>query len=318
MENKELETIPTKTRAKSTTSTIITTSSEYVQITKEIVKKSKPAEPVQTPKTCSDSSKYIDFITENIKRKSRFIIKDEDIIISNESGEIISNKDFTPNVDHEDISQLIAPFVHRYHRNFSSKYACLEGDTGNPILYVFVMPFVSADNHYIIKVGYTKNLTQRYGELKKDFGVDEIYLMYAKQISGEHIELNIHKNLKNNFSSNIYRMKKMKKSKKNEKEPLSEETYKYTWALFQNVLNIIYRTYIMNSKITLINKEIENKMADARIFELANEKLEIEFRTKKLEEESQIEKLKLQFEMKKLEFEFEIKKLEFEMNRLKL
>lgn len=282
---------------------------------KEIVKKTKLTEPVQIPKTCAESSKYIDFVTDNIGARSRahFTIKNEDIEIYDKSGEIISNIDsFIPNVDHEDISKLIAPFVQNYHINFSSKYACLEGDIGNPILYVFLMPFVSASNYYIIKVGYTKNLIQRYGELKKDFGVDEIYLIYAKQISGEHIELNIHKNLKNNFSSNIYRMKKMKKSKKNEKEPLSEETYQYTWALFQNVLNIIYRTYIMNNKITLLNKEIESKMVDVRIKELENEKikmeLEFEFKIKKLDEDSQIEKLKIQYEMRKLEYE--MRKLE--------
>ena len=50
----------------------------------------------------------------------------------------------------------------KYHYNFSVKYTCLENEIGNPILYVFLLPFVSVDNYYIIKVGYAKDVIKRY------------------------------------------------------------------------------------------------------------------------------------------------------------
>ena len=317
--------------------------------TKEIVKKKKISELIQTPKTCIESTKFIDFVTNKINNLYYFTIKDENITIYNKTNEIISNIDIiSSNIDHENVSKIIAPFIKKYHYNFSIKFACLENEIGNPILYVFLMPFVSSDNYYIIKVGYTKNIIQRYGELKKEFDVNKIYLIYAKRINGEHIELNIHKNLKNTFSTNIY---KMKKNKKIENSSISEETYKYTWILFKNILNITYRTYIMNNKITLLNKENENKMLDIKLKELENENKMLDIKLKELElenekklldiklkelenekikmgfenekklldiklKELENEKIKMGFENENKKMEFEIKKMEFEIKKM--
>jgi len=96
-------------------------------------------------------------------------------------------------------SKFIASVITKYQNNFSVKFACLQEEICNPIIYIFLLPFVTINNYYIIKVGYTKDIITRYINLKKEFGVNEIYLMYAYQINGEHIELNLHDELKNYF-----------------------------------------------------------------------------------------------------------------------
>ena len=258
--------------------------------TNKIVKNEKISVLLQSPKTCTLSKKFIKLIIVSLEINFyRFIFKDENIIIYDNDNKIINTEFIQPNIKHENIAKIIAPFIKKYHFDFSIKYACLENDIGNPVLYIFIMPFVLPDNYYIIKVGYTKNIIQRYHELKKEFNVDEIYLIYSKKITGEHIELNIHKNLKNNFVNNIFRMKK---NKNIENSSISEETYKFTWILFTNILNIIYRTNIMNNKITLLNKENEK-------IKLENEKIKLENESKLLD----IEKIKLENQSKLLDIE---------------
>ena len=116
-----------------------------------------------------------------------------------------------------------------------------------------MLPFVTENNLFIVKIGYTTDLIKRYNELKKEFGVDELKLIYSYIIDGEHAELNIHKNLEKTFNSSIYKMIK------NEKTTISEETYIFSWTLLKNIYNIIYRDYIMKDKFILICKEIELK-----------------------------------------------------------
>jgi hypothetical protein len=214
---------------------------------------------LQTPKTCVKSKSYIKHIKTHLNKKNLFDIsfKKSDIIINNKD-KIINDMTITnyiSNKKHIEISKVIVSFIIKYHNNFSVKYACLENEIGNPILYVFLLPFVSIDNYYIIKVGYTKNIIKRYEQLKKEFNVEDIYLIYVIQITGEHIELNVHKNIKKTFESSIYSMKK----KKSEKNIISEETYKFSWILFKNILNIIYRTYIEMNNIRLLELENEAK-----------------------------------------------------------
>jgi hypothetical protein len=70
-----------------------------------------------------------------------------------------------------------------------------------PVLYIFMLPFVTKNNKYIIKIGYKTYLIKRHNELK---------LIYCYVIDGEHTELNIHKNLEKTFFSSVYKMIKMK------------------------------------------------------------------------------------------------------------
>ena len=274
----------------------------------ELVKKKKISEPIQTPKTSILSKKIINLIINNLKNNLyHFVFKEENVVIYDENNNIINCDIIQPNVNHNLISKIIAVFINKYHFNFDIKYACLENEIGNPVLYVFLMPFVSIDNYYIIKVGYTKDINQRHQELKKEFGIDSIYLLYIKKITGEHIELNIHKNLKNNFTTNVFRMKK---NKNIENSSISEETYKFSWILFKNIFIIIYKTIIMNNKIKILNKEnekikLENegKLLDIKLKELENEKIKLENEKIKLENEGKLLDVKLK------EFENERTKL---------
>ena len=181
--------------------------------------KEKKKVVLQTPKTCVESENYIKHIKNYLGKKNLFSISfsKSDITIKNKKNEIIHNdviKEYISNKKHVEISKIISSFIIKYHYNFSVKYARLEHEIGNPILYVFLLPFVSIDNYYIIKVGYSKDIIKRYEQLKKEFNVKDIYLMYIIQISGEHIELNVHKDIKKTFESSIYSMKKKKKTDK--------------------------------------------------------------------------------------------------------
>ena len=142
-------------------------------------------------------------------------------------------------------------------------------------MYVFLLPFVSQENKYIIKIGYTTNIIKRHKELKTEFDVNE--------------------NLKNTFNINIFNMKKNKKIENNS---ISEETYIYSWTLFKNIHNIIYRDYIMNNSIILLTKE--------------NENLEL----KKINNELELKKIEL--ELKKSDNDIELKKMEFELKKIEL
>ena len=182
---------------------------------KETKKKKKVV--LQTPKTCVSSENYIKHIKSHLDKKKLFNISfnKSDIIIKDKKDKVINDdiiKEYISNKKHIEISKIIASFINKYYCNFNVKYSCLEHEIDNPILYVFLLPFVSIDNYYIIKVGYTKDVMERYKQLKKEFNVEEIYLMYIIQISGEHIELNVHKDIKKTFESSIYSMKKNKKN----------------------------------------------------------------------------------------------------------
>ena len=187
-------------------------------------------------------------------------------------------------------------------------------------MYVFLLPFVSQENKYIIKIGYTTNIIKRHKELKTEFDVNEIKLLYCYLIDGEHTELNVHKNLKNTFNINIFNMKKNKKIENNS---ISEETYIYSWTLFKNIHNIIYRDYIMNNSIILLTKENENLELKKINNELELKKIELELKKsdndielKKMElkkSDNDVELKKIELELKKMEFE--LKKMEFEFKK---
>lgn len=114
--------------------------------------------------------------------------------------------------------------------------------------------------------------------------------MYIIQISGEHIELNVHKDIKKTFESSIYSMKKNKKSEKN---IISEETYKFSWLLFKNILNIIYRTYIEMNNLRILELENESKRLGCEIKDKEIILKDKDNESKKLDNESDNIKLQL-------------------------
>ncbi len=150
------------------------------------------------------------------------------------------------------------------------------------------------------------DLIKRHNELKKEFNVQELKLIYCHEIDGEHTELNIHKNLEKTFCSSIY---KMIKNENIEKTIISEETYIFSWLLLKNTYNILYRDYIMKDKLILLEKETELKKADTELKKADTELKKIELAIK----ETELKKMELEFELKKMELEFELKKMEIEL-----
>ena len=266
------------------------------------------------PKTLEQSKKYINKIKSCKNKLYNIEFKNDEINMFHKQKKLNDN-----NLTDKE-SLLLSLFIKKYHNNFESKYIPLKNEIAKPILYVFLLPFVSQENKYIIKIGYTTNIIKRHKELKTEFDVNEIKLLYCYLIDGEHTELNVHKNLKNTFNINIFNMKKNKKIENNS---ISEETYIYSWTLFKNIHNIIYRDYIMNNSIILLTKENENLELKKINNELELKKIELELKKsdndielKKMElkkSDNDVELKKIELELKKMEFE--LKKMEFEFKK---
>ena len=271
-------------------------------LTSNFLEKKKPKRIVNTPKTIEQSERFLNLIlshTEEEFYQINFI--DDDMKLFYENQEL-TERDL---INKE--SLILASFINEYYTNFSSKYTRLINEIAKPILYVFLLPIVSDKDIYIIKVGYTIDLIKRYSELKKEFGIEELKLIYCHLIDGEHTELNIHKNLEKTFNSSVYRMIKKKKI---ENSSISEETYTFSWLLFRNIYNIIYRDYIMEEKIILITKETELKK-----IELELKKTELELKKLDLSKSNNDLEIK-KIELRKSENDLEFKKIELELKKL--
>lgn len=285
------------------------------QVTKSkgitIPKTKRKIYPIMTPKTIIDSKIFLNKVLEKIGIDIYNIsINDEEIIFLDDD-----NKKLSINPVLED-SKFIASLIKMYHNDFDIKYACIEKEIGNPILYIFLLPFVSEKGCYLIKLGYTKDIIQRYKDLKKEFGITEIYLMYACKIGGEHIEINIHNVLQNLFSTSVYRMKK--KSKKVDENTISEETYIFTFPLYKNIIQIIYRSYTMVDKAYLIKIENELVINKKELVIKENELKLKEFENESKLKELENEKLKLQNDLKIKELDSQLKFKELENENLRL
>lgn len=71
-------------------------------------------------------------------------------------------------------------------------------------IYIYLLPFLTSTDDYIIKIGYTGNLTER--NLYKEFGLesDEIYLLCGFKITNENIEKHIHTFLRKQYNDCRY------------------------------------------------------------------------------------------------------------------
>jgi hypothetical protein len=271
--------------------------------------KKKPKRIVKEPKTIEQSERFLNLIlshTEEEFYQINFI--DDEIKLFYENQEL-SDRDLANKE-----SLILASFINEYYTNFSTKYTRLINEIAKPILYVFLLPIVSDKDSYIIKVGYTIDLIKRYSELKKEFGIEELKLIYCHLIDGEHTELNIHKNLEKTFNSSVYRMIKKKKI---ENSSISEETYIFSWLLFRNIYNIIYRDYIMEEKIILITKETELKKIELELKKTDLELKKTELELKKLDLSKSNNDLEIKkIELRKSDNEIELKKIELELKKL--
>jgi hypothetical protein len=182
-----------------------------------------------------------------------------------------------------------------------------------------LLPILSKDGFFIIKVGYTKDLNARYKELLSEHQVSNMYLIYAQIIKCEPIENNLHKILQTSKNVTFYPIAKMK-TKKVESSVVCIETYIFNYSTLKTIIlevykmESVYESNILDKKITLTNiniklkdKEIELKDKDIELkdkeIELAQINSNKEIELAKINSNKEIEVLKLQFDILKLQFE---------------
>lgn len=136
---------------------------------------------INKPKSIKNSKKILSSVINYNKLKLYQIKFEEDDIILSADNKIIEDGELNKNT-----SLILSSFISKYHDNFNSKYVKLIDEIANPVIYIFLLPFVSEDNLFIIKLGYTTDLIKRYNQLKKEFNVDEIKLIYSYVVDGKH------------------------------------------------------------------------------------------------------------------------------------
>ncbi len=246
----------------------------------------------------SNDNKYIIILNGN-----NIIIKENDIILSHQELELLNY-----DRDHNIISDILSSLIYKFNNCYLGNIYKNETQIENTILYVFLLPIVSKKNEFIIKIGYSKDLIVREEQLKKEFNVDEIYLIYSKEIKNEAIELELHTRLKS--YNNVKSFNINKHSKKNEKEKICVETYIFSYTTLYTVIQEIYKmemnyeSSILDKKITLANIEKDKAIGVANIEKdkaigvatIEKEKEEIIMNTRKYD----IEYIKLQIELAKI------------------
>lgn len=148
--------------------------------------KSTKTKELNKPKSIKNSKKILSSVINYNKLKLYQIKFEEDVISLIADNKIIEDEELNNNT-----CLILSSFISKYHDNLNSKYIKLVDEIANPVIYIFLLPFVSKDNLFIIKLGYTTDLIKRYNQLKKEFNVDEIKLIYSYVVDGEHTELNI-------------------------------------------------------------------------------------------------------------------------------
>jgi hypothetical protein len=178
-----------------------------------------------------------------------------------------------------------------------------------------LLPILSKDGFFIIKVGYTKDLNARYKELLSEHQVSNMYLIYAQIIKCEPIENNLHKILQTSKNVTFYPIAKMK-TKKVESSVVCIETYIFNYSTLKTIIlevykmESVYESNILDKKITLTNiniklkdKEIELKDKDIELKDKEIELKDKDIELVKINSNKEIEVLKLQIELLNLQIE---------------
>ena len=226
----------------------------------------------------NSKDKIYDVILNNNINKFKIEIKFNDFILNEDD---LINLSYNKNNDKIIIDNLLSSLIFKYDNNFH-KYINIKYD--NSVLYIFLLPILTSNNEYIIKIGYTDNLHKRKKELLREFNIDNIYLIYCCDIKNEYRERKIHKiikkytkyyypviknkkyNKKNkiiiNELSNLYNDENNEKIKNINKISInSDETYIFSYNILNFVLNILYQMNRLDDNY-LIELNIENKKLD--------------------------------------------------------
>jgi len=293
----------------------------YIMVTD--TKKSKTANVCEKKSKKSFVTKtMLKNVLNNNKKLFTIIIDDGEIQINNTNNEVL-HQDIYNTLTYEKkedcifISKLLMSLIYKYNNIYTDEYYLDKYENGNSVLYVFLLPMLSEENKYIIKVGYTTNLCKRESELKKEFNIDDtenIYLIYIEHIKNESCEHKLHSILKKNKNITFYPIDKYKK---NEKGSKSVETYIFNWLIYTTIIKEIY---IMNNKdlikqkLKLTNEESKLKDKEIDLAKINSEIAKIEAPVKLKDKEIELAKI----ELAKIEAPVKLKDKEIELAKIEL
>jgi hypothetical protein len=187
------------------------------------------------------NNEYVINLIDEIILKSKYKIYNIDLnkknIFLDDNNEQIDNfNNLCYLKDLNIIKNLLASLIF-YFRGSLLNYITSKDNIEKSILYIFLLPIMTINNEFIIKVGYSKDLLKRKTQLENEFNIDNVYLIYVREIKNEAIEQNLHEDLRK--SEYYYPIKKHinDKSKKNEKNIICIETYIFNYNLIIKIIN---------------------------------------------------------------------------------
>jgi hypothetical protein len=247
----------------------------------------------------------------SIKNIYIIIIEKNTITIKNKDNNIFNNQElellnYSNPKNKKMLFNILLSLIYKYKNSYLENMYKDADDIENSVLYVYLLPILSSNNEFIIKVGYTSNLHKRYSELKKTFNVSEIYLIYVCLIKNEAFEKEIHSILKKQSNIRYYPIEKAS-SKKNEKKNKCVETYIFTYSTLYTIIQEVYK---MTSKydMAILDKQImlttiEKEKLDKQIMLATIEKEKSDNERAIIISNNEIEKLKILLELKKIDLE---------------
>lgn len=106
---------------------------------------------IKQPKSIVNSKKFINVIETYINKNSELY----DIVFDDSNIKLLGSKKMLEdnNLINKE-SLIIASFIFKFHNNLSSNFIKLINEIAKPVLYIFMLPLVTKNNEYIIKIGY--------------------------------------------------------------------------------------------------------------------------------------------------------------------
>ena len=266
------------------------------------------------------------------------VINEGNIIIHNTKNKVIHQDLYnTLTYERKDdcimMSDILKSLIYKYKNIYTDEYYLDKYEVGNSVLYVFLLPELSKDGRYVIKVGYTTKLCKRYKDLKKEFNISDdkdIYLIYVEHIKNESKEKNLHNILKETKNIIYYPTEKYKK---NEKTSVCVETYIFNYLTY---ITIIKEVYFMNNRDLIVQKiklakeesklkelEIESKNKDIELvkIELAKIQADKELADKelaKMQADIELAKIQADKELAKMQSDKELAKIHLMTRKIEL
>lgn len=143
----------------------------------------------------SDSDLYTINISKSYKIEIKEIINGTFIDID---YKIISNNNKTNNIDNKILLKILRG-LYLYTKSIKpiDKYK-QDYEIEKSVLYIWLLP-TKVNDIYIVKIGYSKDLTKRKSDLCKTFGIDDMQLIFCISIKNEAYEKHIHNYLKEHY-----------------------------------------------------------------------------------------------------------------------